>query len=313
MSGCRQLEDGDWRILEQLIHEEPWNYLDEFQHKLRIRTGYRYTRWSIRHAFHANGYTWTKLERIARARSAIEERLFWSKVNTYDHECLLFLDESHVDDRDSRRVQGWSKRGLSCIIRETFQRGKPVSVLAAFNTDGFVLPACWVEKSKGVNREIFLKWVRNRLLPVLQCWSPHERRKNSVVVLDNAGVHHSDEFLNLIYSRGALVVYTAPLCPHLNPIELGFGNMKRILKRMNMKQFPVTCLFKAMESVTPKSARGFFRKCGYQVMSYEEAEAMNETQRLLPLLLYQQRQIMVQQQMQFSMLVKLRMKQLGIL
>ncbi len=48
-------------------------------------------------------------------------------------------------------------------------------------------------------------------------------------------------------------------------------------------------------------------------MSYEEAEAMNETQRLLPLLLYQQRQIMVQQQMQFSMLVKLRMKQLGIL
>tara|TARA_B100000161_G_C33502681_1_gene392480 strand:+ start:381 stop:629 length:249 start_codon:yes stop_codon:yes gene_type:complete len=82
---------------------------------------------------------------------------------------------------------------------------------------------------------------------------------------------------------------------------------------MNMKQFPVTCLFKAMESVTPKSARGFFRKCGYQVMSYEEAEAMNETQRLLPLLLYQQRQIMVQQQMQFSMLVKLRMKQLGIL
>ena len=34
--------------------------------------------------------------------------------------------------------------------------GDPVSVIAALITSGFVMPACcWVEKSKGVDQEIF--------------------------------------------------------------------------------------------------------------------------------------------------------------
>jgi len=95
----------------------------------------------------------------------------------YDHNCLIFLDKSHVDDRDSRRKKGWALRGLNCVIRETFHRGNPVSVIAAFNSSGFVMPACWVEASKGVNQEIFLDWVKLYLLPVLNPWSPDEARE----------------------------------------------------------------------------------------------------------------------------------------
>ena len=194
----RQLEGLEWIALREIIEVEPWLYIDEYQHRMFLKTGAKYSYTAIRRAFQANGYTHHKLERIASRRFAIEQRLYRAKVNTYvlcehdtiihtcspvlythitysfiriaigysthvfrdeyryDHNCLIFLDESHVDDRDSRRKKGWALRGLNCVIRETFKRGNPVSVIAALITSGFVMPACcWVEKSKGVDQEIF--------------------------------------------------------------------------------------------------------------------------------------------------------------
>jgi len=41
----------------------------------------------------------------------------------------------------------------------------------------------------------------------------------SVVILDNAPIHHCDGTVGLIESTGALVIFLPPYSPDLNPIE----------------------------------------------------------------------------------------------
>ena len=63
-------------------------------------------------------------------------------------------------------------------------------------------------RSKTVDTKRFIEWVENRLLPVLGRYEKGEAR--SVVILDNASIHHDDEIVDLIESTGARVIYTAP-------------------------------------------------------------------------------------------------------
>ena len=84
-------------------------------------------------------------------------------------------------------------------------------------------------RSKTVDTERFIEWVENRLLPVLGRYEKGEAR--SVVILDNASIHHDDEIVDLIESTGARVIYTAPYSPDLNPIEFMFGQYKKGLQR----------------------------------------------------------------------------------
>ena len=125
----RLLQDGDERLLLRIVRQSPWLYIDEFQKLLYRATGVKYSYHGIRRVFQSHGLTNTKLERMARSRCHIEVIHFNSVIQTCDPECLIFLDESHVDDRDCRRRRGWSARGIKCYIREAFSKGNPVSVL----------------------------------------------------------------------------------------------------------------------------------------------------------------------------------------
>ena len=84
-------------------------------------------------------------------------------------------------------------------------------------------------RSKTVDTERFIEWVENRLLPVLDSYEKVEAR--SVVILDNASIHHNDKIVDLIESTGTRVIYTAPYSPDLNKIEFMFGQYKKGLQR----------------------------------------------------------------------------------
>jgi len=78
-----------------------------------------------------------------------------------------------------------------------------------------------VEGDKGtVDREYFELWVEHNLVPVLGNFEKGEPR--SVVVLDNCSIHGGGRVQALIEDAGAVVVWTAPYSPDLNPIEFCF-------------------------------------------------------------------------------------------
>ena len=55
--------------------------------------------------------------------------------------------------------------------------------------------------------------------------------KNSVLVLDNARIHHDDILINYIEAFGGCVEFLPPYFPDFNPIESSFSVIKSFLKR----------------------------------------------------------------------------------
>ena len=148
-----------------------------------------------------------------------------------DPECLIIIDESHVADADYRRRRGWAPIGEPALIHEYFRdtNGQLRSVLAAVNQDGFVLDACKVVDG-GVDDDALYDWAVAHLAPVL---NPYDERSlpNSIIVLDNATIHHQPRFRQLLKDIGVLVFFLAPYSPDFSPIEPCFHQMKAWLKR----------------------------------------------------------------------------------
>ena len=68
-----------------------------------------------------------------------------------------------------------------------------------------------------VNGKIFLDFVKRCLLDVIQPVDGNNPR--SVVVFDNASIHHLETVVDLIEAAGTLVRFLPPYRPDLNPIE----------------------------------------------------------------------------------------------
>lgn len=86
---------------------------------------------------------------------------------------------------------------------------------------------------------------------------------NSVIVLDNAKIHHNESLIEYLQAFGIRVEFLPPYSPDLNPIESSFSVIKSFLKRNRdyIESFndPIYALFIASLHITPAMAEGFFR------------------------------------------------------
>src|SRR5437016_6395872 len=55
--------------------------------------------------------------------------------------------------------------------------------------------------------------------------------KHSVLVMDNARIHHNDDLVAAVEEIGGRVLYLPPYSPDFNPIETAFSALKSWLKR----------------------------------------------------------------------------------
>ena len=70
------------------------------------------------------------------------------------------------------------------------------------------------------NADVFNEWLASELLPAL--------KPETVIVLDNAAFHKSRLTVDLVKLAGCRLLFLPPYCPHLNPIEKLWANIKRI-------------------------------------------------------------------------------------
>ena len=91
-----------------------------------------------------------------------------------------------------------------------------------------------------------------------------DQEENSIVFMDNASTHMSEEVANLIHSTGAYLIYSAPYSPDLSPIEYAFSVYKKYLKR-NSSNFESNEWYelhrKAFRLVSRDHCIKFYRKC----------------------------------------------------
>ncbi len=91
----------------------------------------------------------------------------------------------------------------------------------------------------------------------------------SVVVLDNARIHHVDRAIQLIEETGAMVLFLPPYSPDIMPIEECFSKVKSYLRSydcliqvLNEQELEELILM-AFTSVTSTDCLGWMQDCGY--------------------------------------------------
>lgn len=253
--------------LGEIVEQEPRLYLDEMRDLLQEKVGRLFhtsTIWRALYAAapHGLGLTWQVLQRRAREACADERQLFRDATRGFAAEQFIWVDESHCDPKSCHRKRGYQPRGQGRhhhVLENFGPATKRYSLLAAADIDGFVIDACEAVEG-GVDADRFVQWVVQRLVPVLGNASRGEAR--SVVILDNASVHHSLLPLveALIRECGAFIVFLSPYSPDLNPIEQGFKHLKAFFKRH--WSFAPHMLVTGLRSVTAAHMRSFCRHAG---------------------------------------------------
>jgi transposase len=90
--------------------------------------------------------------------------------------------------------------------------------------------------------------------------------KHSVLVMDNARIHHNDDLVAAVEDIGGRVLYLPPYSPDLNPIETAFSAMKSWLRRYRdfANYFdPKYLISVVLAQTTPEIARKYFKESVY--------------------------------------------------
>ena len=271
----RRTTRGNWSpvsttVLKSIVDDNPDLYLDEIQDEFLNLTGEWWCASKLwKELVSSCNYSLQITTERAYKEDDEERQRFLQRLRDVilHPDQLVFVDESHKDRNSSRRRRMWWKRGSSPWRNAYFagSHSKRYSLIAACDINGFIVEACeTVEHSRGqgdddptrgtIDTERFRLWAVEFLIPYLGDYSKGEAR--SIVVMDNATIHGDIE--DLILATGAILIYTAPYSPDLNPIELMFGNYKSYLKRHYHLPWQ-QAHEEGLRYVSPERARAFFR------------------------------------------------------
>ena len=131
---------------------------------------------------------------------------------------LVFVDETWAKT-NMVRTHGRSRRGERLRDKTPFGHWKTLTFVAALRSDRIDAP-CVLDGP--VNRQSFLAWVEQFLVPTL--------KPGDVVILDNLSSHKGQAIRRAIRNVGARLLFLPPYSPDLNPIEQMFSKLKTLLQ-----------------------------------------------------------------------------------
>jgi transposase len=126
--------------------------------------------------------------------------------------------------------------------------------LCGLRTSGLVAP---LVLDGAIGGDAFLAYVQQFLVPTLT--------PGDIVVLDNLGSHKVDGVREAIEAVGAALLYLPPYSPDLNPIELAFSKLKRLLREAATRSVEElwTTIGKLLDRFSPAECANYIRHCGF--------------------------------------------------
>jgi hypothetical protein len=260
----------DDKVLKAVVDKCPVLYLDEISKILKTKLKKKFTTQEISKRLRGPlGYSRKVVYEKASQQVATDKSQFLEALEFYvkHPEMAIFVDESNKDRKAARRKYGWSAVGTPVNYRELFNMDVRYTLIGVADCFGFVIPACTVvphqykekEEQKPVDADRFVEFVRDELVPHL---GNYERREaHSVVIMDNCSIHIDARVKELIEGAGAVLLYSAPYCPEVIPIEYMFHSWKAYLKRysvdFNQEWYEVHLA--ALASISPQQGLNFFK------------------------------------------------------
>lgn len=248
--------------------ENPPTYLHELSSMLLQSTGKDISTASIHRLLQKCGFSYKKLALRAQQRSGELRQKFMEEMTIYSPEMLVFVDETGTDKRSCLRKYGYAMKGRPAISEKLLVRGKRFSAISSMSMSGILDLAI---TTQSVDGEAFISFVERNLLPHLLPFNGVNEK--SVVILDNASIHHVPEIESLIEETGAIAIYLPPYSPDLNPIEECFSKIKNIL-RANDPLIQISSdseiemlILASFASITPNDCEHWMEHCGYMYES----------------------------------------------
>ena len=172
---------------------------------------------------------------------------------TLDPSRLVFLDETWATTALTP-IRGWAPKGERLVCAIPHGHWHTTTFLCGLRTTGLVAP---LVLDGAMNGAAFLAYVEQFLVPTL---SPDD-----VVVLDNLSSHKVSGVREAIEQVGATLLYLPPYSPDLNPIELAFSKLKRLLR--DAAERTVEALWQTIGRLlgrfSPAECANYIRHCGF--------------------------------------------------
>ena len=165
----------------------------------------------------------------------------------------MFLDETWASTNMARRY-GRSPKGARLACPAPHGHWKTTTFVAALRADGLAAPLVIDGAMTG---DLFAAYVRQVLVPTL--------RPGDVVVMDNLACHKRAAAPRAIEDAGCAVRFLPPYSPDLNPIELAFSKLKRLLRAAGLRTVEGLWGFlgAALDAFAPDECRNYIRHAGY--------------------------------------------------
>jgi len=182
-------------------------------------------------------------------------RQFIREVSRVPAEKLVSVDESGATT-SMTRIWGRSPKGERVAGAVPQGHWQVTTILGALRAKGM---AAAMTIPAATDTDVFMAFVEQVLAPALH---PGE-----VVLLDNLSSHKAAGVREAIEKSGARVLYLPPYSPDLNPIEPCWAKVKEHLRATAARTQPELddAIANALNAITPKDGKAFFKKCGYIV------------------------------------------------
>ena len=199
-----------------------------------------------------------RAEEQGRADVAAERRAFEEEVRGLDPQDLVFVDETGVTTALTRRYAR-APEGRRAVGTAPCGSWRRLTVLGALTVEG-VVAAMGIEAATGT--AVFLAFLDQVLIPTLVRTKP-----DAVVVMDDLSAHKVAAVRARLERAGLRLLYLPRYAPELSPIEPCWSKVKEVLRAKAARTVAALneALGPALDAVSPRDARGFFRGCGYPV------------------------------------------------
>jgi len=183
----------------------------------------------------------------------VERAEFIAGQGALDPKKLVFIDEAGVDIAMSR-TYGWAPPGQTPVI-ERPARGRRISLIGAIALDGRRA----LRRVEGyVDGDEFIRFLHEDLGPNLHV--------GDVVVMDGPSIHKVAGVAEALAERGATALYLPAYSPELNPIEMTWAWLKKLLRDVAPRK--LKALRERVDTLWDKLTAGlcvgWIRHCGYE-------------------------------------------------
>lgn len=214
-----------YSVIIEAVMANPSMYLSELRRHLYQVTGIETSIATVYRALKRLGLTRKRLRHISIRQCSIARKQFMEEMLFLDATMIVWLDETGNDQRNGRRNFGYHLRGMTPTSYHIKIRGKRLSTIAIMSTRGI---EDFDTYDEAVTGDIFGDFIDRCLVPILQPFNGTSAR--SVVVMDNATIHHVERVTQSIHNAGAIIRFLPPYSPDYNPLEESFAKVKCYLK-----------------------------------------------------------------------------------